>query len=127
MKRAPNPVAMRITALICIFLFTLQPSRTASQDYTAVSTGVDGVRLTLQVPSSETEYPRDDLIQALLLAPDGSQGWAVGGETGIAMNASTPGALLSSGPNETYLHTAGIYRYPAASTPPGPCYRGTPR
>jgi hypothetical protein len=57
---------------------------------------------------------RDDPIQALLLSPDGSQGWAVGGETGIAMN----GGGLSSDPNATYLHTAGIYRYPPASTPP---------
>jgi hypothetical protein len=61
---------------------------------------------------------RDDPIQALLIAADGSQGWVVGGETGIAMNASTEGGSLSSGPNATYLHTAGIYRYPAASTPP---------
>lgn len=61
---------------------------------------------------------RDDPIQALLIDPDGTQGWAVGGETGIVQNMATGAADTSSSDGASPLHTAGIYRYPATSTPP---------
>jgi hypothetical protein len=67
-----------------------------------------------QSQSGADNPARDDVIQALLLDPSGSSGWAVGGESGVEQN---PG-LQSGNPNVVQLHTAGIYRYPGTPTPP---------
>lgn len=51
---------------------------------------------------------RPDAISAILVSPDGSQGWAVGGET----------ASESGGPSGTSVQTAGVMRYGDAAAPP---------
>lgn len=51
---------------------------------------------------------RPDPMLALLVGPDGGQGWAVGGETGTSVS------FLGSA-----IQTAGVIRYGPAATPPG--------
>lgn len=51
---------------------------------------------------------RPDPVLALLIAPDGGGGWAVGGETGTSIKYRSGTAK-----------TAGVLRYGAAATPPG--------
>jgi hypothetical protein len=51
---------------------------------------------------------RPDPLLALLLSPDGGQGWVVGGETGTSVRFQG-----------TAIQTAGVIRYGPAATPPG--------
>jgi hypothetical protein len=50
---------------------------------------------------------RPDPMLALLLSPDGGQGWAVGGETGTSVQFQG-----------SSIQTAGVMRYGSAATPP---------
>jgi hypothetical protein len=69
------------------------------------------------------DLPREpDPVAALLVSPDGSQAWAVGGQTGVGAGATAEA--------EEAEQTAAVYRYPAdavspnasqvAIAPPGP-------
>jgi hypothetical protein len=55
-----------------------------------------------------------DAVLALALAPDGSQGWAVGGQTG-EVNTVVGGNRQE---DAEAIQTAGVMRYPASGTPP---------
>src|SRR4029077_20994774 len=64
-----------------------------------------------QTIEGQTAYDlpsRPDPVLAFLISPDGSQGWAVGGETGTFVRFQGEG-----------VQTAGVLRYGADATPPG--------
>jgi hypothetical protein len=63
-----------------------------------------------QAVEGQTAYDlptRPDPVLALLISPDGSQGWAVGGETGTFVRFQGEG-----------VQTAGVLRYGAGAAPP---------
>ena len=63
-----------------------------------------------QAVEGQTAYDlptRPDPVLALLISPDGSQGWAVGGETGTFVRFQGEG-----------VQTAGVLRYGAEAAPP---------
>jgi len=55
-----------------------------------------------------------DAVLALLVSPDGSQGWAVGGQTGLMANAPAPAGTRE----REGLQSAGVMRFGAGAAPP---------
>jgi hypothetical protein len=69
------------------------------------------------LPQGQTgvDWPdQPDAVLALQLSPDGSQGWAVGGQTGEINNVG----LGATQQHVEAIQTAGVMRYPASGTAP---------